>query len=107
MKNLKNMPLSISLGITATIIGLVTFTLSWQFYEYWGGPMPGYDFLLFPGNMTLVYIWHPLLTEEIDLYPTLVLILIGQFIVVSSSVFIIKYLIRKCHALRCYVRTQN
>lgn len=75
-------------GLIATIIGLVTFTLSWHFFEFWGGPIPGYSILLYPGNISLIYLWHPLLTEEINLLPKLSLILLGQFTVVTTSVAI-------------------
>ncbi len=84
------MQFSLKLGCLAASVGLITFSLSWQFYEYWGGPLPGYDILLFPGNLSLIYLWYPLFSEEVALYPKLTLLLIGQF----SLVFVISMLIR-------------
>jgi hypothetical protein len=73
----------IAVGITATFIGLFTFVLSWHFFEFWQGPMPGYSVLFFAGNVSLIYLWHPLFTEEIALYPKLGLLLLGQFVLVT------------------------
>lgn len=70
------------------------FTLSWNFYEFWDGPMPGYEILLFLGNLTLVYVWHPLFTEEVDLYPKLALILLGQFLIVTGVAQALKFIIQ-------------
>ena len=73
------------MGGVATLIGLLAFILSWHFYDFWGGPVPGYEVFLFAGNLGLVYIWHPLLTEEINLYPKLGLILVSQFMLVTAT----------------------
>lgn len=89
------MPLSLGAGLIATLIGLVTFVLSWNFYEVWNGPIPGYQVLLFPGNMSLVLIWHPLFTEEIALYPKLALILLGQFVFVALFFAIMRQLLAR------------
>ena len=83
MKQLSPIRLAVCAGFIATIIGLIVFTLSWNTWAIWGAPLPGYQIFLFPGNLMLVYLWHPLLTEEIDFWPKLFLLLIGQFIVVT------------------------
>lgn len=81
------------IGAVSTIIGLIVFTLNWQFWDLWNEPIPGYQVLLFPGNVSLVYFWHPLFTEEVNLLPKLLMILTGQF-VISTCVFVV---------LRCLV----
>jgi hypothetical protein len=87
MKQLETITIAVYAGIIAVVIGLIAFILNWTLYEVWDGPIPGYQVLLFPGNVTLVYVWHPLFTEEIDLFPKLGLILFGQFIIVTSIVY--------------------
>jgi hypothetical protein len=87
MKQLETTTIAVYAGIIAVVIGLIAFILNWTLYEVWDGPIPGYQVLLFPGNVTLVYVWHPLFTEEIDLFPKLGLILFGQFIIVTSIVY--------------------
>lgn len=82
-------------GICAAIIGLIAFSLSWQLFDYLAGPLPGYQIWLFPGNLTLVYIWHPLFTEELNFWPKLILLLFGQFMVVFCVVALINKLITK------------
>ena len=77
-------------ALAATLIGLITFNLNWTLYDYFEGPLPGYDVLLFPGNLSLVYFWHPLFTEEVALLPKLGMILIGQFVLVYAVVFMIQ-----------------
>lgn len=62
---------SVYAGIIAVIIGLIAFTLSWNLWDVWGGPLQGYKEYLFPGNLTLIYIWHPLFTEEVSCWPKL------------------------------------
>ncbi|ALS98235.1 hypothetical protein AT746_08230 [Lacimicrobium alkaliphilum] len=57
--------------------------------------MPGYGVLLFPGNFMLVYVWHPLFTEEIDFWPKLALQLSGQFIVVVAFTALLACLIKR------------
>lgn len=95
MSVIRAIPLSVKIGLVATAVGLVTFTLSWNFFELWQGPVPGYHVLLFPGNLSLTYIWHPLFTEEIDLIPKLVLMLIGQFAIVTFVVAVVQFVILK------------
>ena len=85
---------SVFAGVLAAIVGLITFVLSWNFYDFWGGPMPGYRLLLFPGNVSLIYVWHPLFTEEVDLYPKLALILIGQFFIVTTVAEVTRRIVR-------------
>jgi hypothetical protein len=72
-----DLPLSIKLGVIALVFGLVTFLLSWYGL---GRPIPGYRVMLLPGNLTLSYIWHPIFTEEINMFPKLILLLFGQFL---------------------------
>lgn len=57
--------------------------------------MPGYQILLFPGNLTLEYLWHPLFTEEINLLPKLAMVLVGQFVLVTLVAFVIRKLFTK------------
>lgn len=71
-------------GLIATLIGFFTFLLSWNLFDVIGGPLPGYNILLFPANLTLIYFWHPLFTEEIALLPKLAMMLVGQFVIVSG-----------------------
>lgn len=95
--------IAIYAGIVAVMIGLIAFTLSWNLWDFWGGPMPGYQLLLFPGYLTLVYIWHPLLTEEINFWPKLALLLFGQFVLVWCFVGLFSYLVKK---LRTHASSQ-
>jgi hypothetical protein len=95
MKRYKTTKIAVYAGITAVVIGLVAFTLSWNLWDFWSGPMPGLQFLLFPGNLTLVYIWHPLFTEEVNFWPKLALLLLGQFIVVSLFVGLLAHIVKK------------
>jgi hypothetical protein len=57
--------------------------LNLALFDFIGGPLPGYQIALFPANLSLIYIWHPLFTEEIALLPKLALMLLGQFVFVS------------------------
>ena len=84
--------IGIYFGLIATIIGLVVFTISWNSWAFFGGPLPGYQIFLFPGNLTLIYFWHPLFTEEVDFWPKLIMLLIGQFLVVTSIATLILYI---------------
>ncbi|WP_143452311.1 hypothetical protein [Lacimicrobium alkaliphilum] len=79
-------------GLIAVVVGAVAFALNWLL---WGGNMPGYGALLCPGNFMLVYVWHPLFTEEIDFWPKLVLQLSGQFIVVVAFTALLMCLIKR------------
>lgn len=81
--------MAVKIAIVAVIVGLITFTLSWILFDYFHGPIPGYDVLLFPANLSLVYLWHPLFTEEVNLLPKLGLMMIGQFVCVYSFVEVI------------------
>lgn len=80
---MKSVRLSVRLGLLASIVGLVVFTLNWNFFDVVGGPFPGYKILLFPGNQSLVYILHPIFTEEMGLYQKLTLMLFSQFVSVA------------------------
>ncbi|MFC6635472.1 hypothetical protein [Microbulbifer taiwanensis] len=80
MNQISVIKIAVYAGIGAALVGLIAFIVNWT---AWGGGMPGYRFFLFPGNLTLVYIWHPLFTEEIDFWPKLAIHILGQFTVVS------------------------
>jgi hypothetical protein len=88
--------LALLAGALATFIGAITFGLSWNLWDMIGGPLPGYKILLFPANMTLIYIWHPLFTEELAFWPKLSLMLVGQFTFVTVIVASIMGLIKRC-----------
>ena len=77
-------------GLVATLIGLFTFILHWSMWDMRGGPLPGYNILLYPGNLTLAYLWHPLFTEELPLLQKAGLLLTGQFILVGLSVAVLR-----------------
>jgi len=81
---LATLKISLFAGLVASFIGLIALVLSWNLFDYFGGPLPGYQFLLFPGNLSLVHVWHPLFTEEIDLVPKMGLVLVGQFTIVAA-----------------------
>lgn len=83
MNHLKTSTIAIVAGVAAVVIGLLAFAISWNFWPFWGGPMPGRWLLLLPGDLTLIYLWHPLFSEEINFWPKLVLQMSGQFIVVT------------------------
>ncbi|WP_100643724.1 hypothetical protein [Alteromonas facilis] len=95
MKLLSHVPVSIWVGIAASSVGLIAFILHWTLWDVWGGPLPGYNILLFPGNLTLSYIWHPLFTEELPLVPKVSLILLGQFVVVTCVTAILRILFKR------------
>lgn len=82
MNQLSVMKVAVCAGFGAVLVGLIAFIVNWA---VWGGGMPGYRFFLFPGNLTLIYVWHPLFTEEIDFWPKLAVHMLGQFTVVSLS----------------------
>ena len=84
--------LAIVSGLIATLIGLIAFLSNWFLWDLWNGPLPGYQIVLFPGNLSLMYVWHPLFTEEIVWYIKLGMILTGQFVVVTIIVGLIKAL---------------
>lgn len=82
-QQLKTSTIALLAGLAAVGIGLFAFVLSWSLWQFWGGPMPGRWLLLLPGDLTLVYLWHPLFSEEINFWPKLALQMSGQFIVVA------------------------
>nr|WP_136250621.1 hypothetical protein [Ningiella ruwaisensis] len=94
---MKSMHFSIYLGLLASLIGLVTFVLNWNFFDVIGGPLPGYQIFLFPGNQSLVYIWHPLFTEEMGMYQKLGLMLFSQFMIVAIVAEIIQRLVKRMY----------
>jgi len=85
----KPVKVAIYSGFIAMIIGLIAFSLSWNLWEFFSGPLPGYRIFLFPGNLTLTYFWHPIFTEEVNFWPKLFMLLFGQFIVVTCCVAVI------------------
>ena len=95
MSQLKTSTIAMLSGALSVVIGLVAFTLSWNFWDFWGGPMPGIQVLLYPGNLSLVYVWHPLFTEEINFWPKLVLQMVGQFSVVASAAAVVTLIARR------------
>ncbi|WP_101228155.1 hypothetical protein [Colwellia sp. 75C3] len=88
----KSVKVSIYSGLVSVVIGLITFTLNWNLWEFFEGLLPGYNIFLFPGNLTLIYFWHPIFTEEVNFWPKLLMLLLGQFVVVSSCVAMISNL---------------
>lgn len=74
------MNIAVYTGVGSVLVGLIAFTINWT---VWGGGMPGYRSFLFPGNLTLIYVWHPLFTKEIDFWPKFTIHMLGQFTVVS------------------------
>lgn len=92
---MKTTTIAVYAGLISVIIGLVAFALSWNLYDFRGGPMPGIQVLLFPGNLTLIYVWHSLFTEEVNFWPKLGLQMFGQFFVVTFTVMLFVSLVRK------------
>ncbi|WP_419147792.1 hypothetical protein [Pseudoalteromonas 'SMAR'] len=91
----KTVKFSCYVGLTAVIIGLIAFSLSWNLWDFWGGrPMPGVQLILLPGNLTLKYFWHPLFTEEVNFWPKLLMLMLGQFFVSAVSAAIAAVLLQ-------------
>ena len=95
MMKTKTRTIAVWAGLISVIIGAVTFALSWNLYDALGGPMPGTKGLLFPGNLTLIYVWHPLFTEEINFWPKFALQMFGQFCVVTAMAMLCVGIARK------------
>ena len=57
--------------------------------------MPGIQVLLYPGNLSLVYVWHPLFTEEVNFWPKLALQMLGQFALVACSTALVVMVARR------------
>ncbi|MCC5824867.1 hypothetical protein [Alkalimonas sp.] len=95
MSQLKTSTIAILSGAVSVVIGLVAFALSWQLWDFWGGPMPGIRLFLYPGNLSLVYLWHPLFTEEINFWPKLALQMAGQFSVVACAAAVVTRIVRR------------
>ncbi len=88
----KSIKVAIYSGLSATIFGLIAFSLSWNLWELFDGPLPGYRIFLFPGNLTLTYFWHPIFAEEVNFWPKLFTLLLGQFTVVTSCTAVVIHL---------------
>lgn len=95
MKQLKALTIGIYAGLAAAMLGLLMFSVSWYLWDVIDGPLPGYEFVLAPGNLTLIYIWHPLFTEEINFWPKLLLLMLGQFVVVALASVCVMRVFRK------------
>ncbi len=102
----KSVNISIYSGLIGMVIGLIAFILSWNFWEFFAGPLPGYQVFLFPGNLTLIYFWHPIFTEEVNFWPKLFMLLFGQFIVVTSCAVLIAS-IKKLVGKKLYIKQIN
>ena len=100
MIGFKQIKYAFFISASVTLIGLITFVISWTMYDYFDGPIPGYSVLLFPGNQSLVYFWHPIFTEEVALIPKLGMILLGQFTLVFLSSFIVLSLAKWIQSIR-------
>ena len=95
MSQLKTSTIAMLSGAVAAAIGLIAFALSWNFWDLWGGPMPGFQVLLYPGNLSLVYVWHPLFTEEINFWPKLALHMVGQFSLVACTTAVLTTMVKR------------
>ncbi|WP_027672668.1 hypothetical protein [Rheinheimera baltica] len=95
MSQLKTSTIAFLSGALSVVIGLVAFALSWNLWDLWGGPMPGIRVLLYPGNLSLVYVWHPLFTEEVNFWPKLALQMLGQFSLVACSTALFVTVVRR------------
>lgn len=84
----------LSIAIILTLVGLIAFIINWNLWEFFDGPMPGYQILLFPGNLTLEYFWYPIFTEEVTFWPKLLMLITGQFVVSFVAVYLISKIIR-------------
>lgn len=89
-----SLKLPLSIAIILTLVGLIAFTINWNLWEFFDGPIPGYHILLFPGNLTLEYFWHPIFTEEVTFWPKLLMLMTGQFVVSFVAVYFISKIIR-------------
>lgn len=87
-------------GSVAVVVGMLAFALSWNLWDFWGGPMPGIQVILFPGNLTLIHAWHPLFTEELGFWPKFALHMFGQFFVVACVVTFVVGVVRKISVIR-------
>ncbi|MDP5137329.1 hypothetical protein ORJ04_15340 [Rheinheimera baltica] len=95
MNQLKTSTIAFLSGALSVVIGLIAFALSWNLWDFWGGPMPGIQVLLYPGNLSLVYVWHPLFTEEVNFWPKLALQMLGQFTLVACSTALVVMVARR------------
>lgn len=96
MMNTSTTTIAVYAGLTSVIIGAATFALSWNLYDILGGPMPGTKVLLFPGSLTLIYVWHPLFTEEINFWPKFALQMFGQFLLLRLWRCYLLVLLKSC-----------
>ena len=95
MSQLKTSTIALLSGAISVVIGLIAFAISWNLWHVWGGPMPGIQVLLYPGNLSLVYVWHPLFTEEVNFWPKLALQMLGQFSLVACTVAMVTAMVRR------------
>ena len=85
----------LSIACILTLVGLIAFIINWNLWEFFNGPMPGYQILLFPGNLTLEYFWHPIFTEEVTFWPKLLMLMVGQFFIVWGIALVINLVAKK------------
>ena len=90
MKRASTFKVALWAGVVATLTGLIAFALNWNLYDLNGGPIFGADVLLYPSKLAFSYIWNPIFTKEVDFWPKLGLLLIGQFTVVALFVFVVR-----------------
>ena len=107
MMNTKTTTTVVYAGLISVIIGAVTFALSWNLYDVLGGPMPGSKVLLFPGSLTLIYVWHPLFTKEINFWPKFALQMFGQFFVVTTMTMLCVGLAKKLFRITQHERNSK
>lgn len=88
MKNTNSIYKALLTGSIASLIGLLTFTLNHQLIDHLGGPIPGYQVILLPGNLSLIYFWHPIFTEEVNFWPKLIMLLTGQLSLVAGITYL-------------------
>lgn len=73
-----------SIGIVVTTLGLLTFIVNHFLWDWLGGTLPGYQIILYPGNLSLIHFWHPVFSEEVNFWPKLLMLLTGQFVVTTG-----------------------
>ena len=75
---------AILIGCIATAIDLITFIVNHYMWDIVKGPFLLYQVILYPGNLTLLHFWFPIFTAEVNFWPKLLMLLSGQFVVVTG-----------------------
>ena len=83
-----NIRTSLYAGCIAAVIGHLVFFMNLNLWELFGGPISGYQILLYPGNLSLTYFWHPIFSEEVNFWPKLFMLLSGQFTMTTVFTYI-------------------